>query len=51
LKINGSWKIFEDNTSNGEFIPSSKAFQDARTLKKGTKTGKFQDGLLPHVPL
>jgi len=33
--------VFKDNTSLKKFIPSSKAFQDGRTLKKGRKYAKF----------
>jgi len=40
MKINGSYKVFEDNTSWKKFISSSKAFQDGRTLKKGRKQQK-----------
>jgi len=31
----------------GKLNLSSKAFQDGRTLEKGTKTAKFAPGLLP----
>jgi len=41
MKISDYYKVFEGNTSWGKFIPSSKTFQDGRTLKKGTKTTKF----------
>jgi len=51
MKINGSYKVFYDNSSQRKFISNSKAFQERRTLEKGTKTAKFAHELLPHRPL
>lgn len=41
MKIDCTWKVFEDNTIWGKFIQSSKQFQDGRTLEKGQKNDIF----------
>jgi len=37
MKIIGSYKVFEDNISWGQFISSPKTFQDGRTHEKSRK--------------